>query len=207
LESQGAEKGANGIIGQTKTELTQEIETLKGQRLKPGWNAKKAAQLAEAEQELASIEKIAKAPLARRVKWLTEFIMHGKGRGAAIARKIAKGVPGFGAFVAAFFFAQSVQAKGVVAGTLDTLLDALVGAPKMAIESAIGEDIIPTDDGKLTLTPQQYNPVTNNPTPLAERPLPQRYQNVGGYFQFLNDLFGQQPNTDENGFGPAGGGP
>lgn len=62
-----------------------------------------------------------------------------------VGKKGSRLIPGIGTFVAIGFFAEDVQARGIVCGTLNSGLDATpwLGNFKAATEIASGEDWIP----------------------------------------------------------------
>ncbi len=68
--------------------------------------------------------------------------------GKGLGKKIGKAIPFVGIVVAAWFWNEDVEAKGLSGGTLNTVLDAIpgIGTAKLIDETLIGPYFFP-DDG------------------------------------------------------------
>ena len=88
-------------------------------------------------------------PKGKKVK--VELWGYAKQKGAnsfSYIKRFRKAIPGVGEFFACAAYANQVQAKGVMGGTINTALDAipLIGTGKAVVEASAGGDLIPNRD-------------------------------------------------------------
>jgi hypothetical protein len=86
------------------------------------------------------MKKMAAAAAAKAPKPMKRIV-----KKAMKAVKVGKAIPGWGAAIAVFGWGSDVYAKGPIAGSANTVIDAIpfVGMAKIITEMLRGEDFIP----------------------------------------------------------------